>query len=1419
MKTTVALKNPEKRASLRQSALAVRRRVQGTFADGDTGLRAFFVAHRSEAFFAMVGISIGHSYFGNQDTIREARTQFEENFDDIWASPESKDLVKFIGQSTTIDESKWQRLSRLTKRISTGLRRTSTLDDWLAEERLHFGIKTNLEELCLGFGIKLDDSDLEVKCATPVGSAGQPAINSEDIALRALIPNHLKRVIERTRYIETPGSQTRGRVGFRRELDEVFVQLTISERVRTISTNSRNPFSEQRNTQELIQIRERQIELAELLKAHRQITISGDPGAGKSTLLAFIARRCAQRIGNSSTGESLPALTPDDHQYIPVLLRLPLLANQITPQATVFDLARSALSDLPEIEIAYVLEAIRIGKAFLLLDGFDEMADSKRSLCNAAIRELMSSEVGRENYIIVAGRGSVINSLGLFTPANFDPIDPDPTQVQLRPMSQSQRRRFVELEFEAIGREPTPFLHILSERADLDEIAGNPLLLSIAIQLWLRQPDKGLPQYRAQLYYSLVGLVLDEWKAARDTVIGRESTTQDAIIRAMSHVAARMLGRKDNIATQSQLREDLIGLEPDAQRRSVLAVELVEHSGFFDVRGIDEEFHPTYGFLHQTYLELFAALYLVRFGESGEGLDGDTIVDRLRLVKFRSNWQVAVCLAFGYLASQKPDLCEYTCNAVFGTVVIQDGDPAREVPKNDCFKYWYDLERNLFGLMRVAAEGPVVAFTRRPDLWRAFLQWRWSVQNENPDKKEFEQLLSALARRDDWFGELCQSTEWVTSPERLTHSKNEDEDIGADRDDDIDHGGNALEFIADLSAHRPVEKALRQIEEWLSIAGPDSLHGDPFRSAAFSVVHKLKKRTEWTVERACEVFLLWTLESDLHRAYAAAMLLEGALEREDSSTLPVFGKRHQFHFEDRADLERAIQLVSAYKDGKRDFLMDLVDLAEWNVDREPYCLPFGNDAFSCLEKYASRPDLPANRIVGIVSRAIRLERPGITQGGGIHLLTLMAHRDDMKFEDGIGVIEGVLRRPFPYIDWDDQNADPNAQGPFAASITFLESLASRSDATFSRVAAMAELVAQLVSVPDDESDEDGDEIVCTWPLGESNTRYRILFAFARHPDCPSEVLEMIAREGLGDDCPIDELRFVNLLTFWASRDGDSCRSLIDNLYWGTQSEDDQKFATELLRLICSYETTDRAVALCLIQRASNPARSTLVVRLAMSVFERLAHAYQWSDRELLSIVLDSGRIGQEYLNGDSWYEGKRLWERLVPSVEITDADGLWDDFENFIEKDSGLDREPNWQFLNEVVNVLPPEGVRNYLRELRMAAPSLNELIYSQENVSDFRDDHAREFVDRIARTVSIGMVRPVLNEWLSSKENALRAGAWFMLSRIQMSTDLARYYIGLLFEEIESGQPYFHVHTREALKHLAQVVADGEPLTWVGGS
>ena len=118
-----------------------------------------------------------------------------------------------------------------------------------------------------------------------------------------------------------------------------------------------------------------------------------------------------------------------------------------------------------------------------------------------------------------------------------------------------------------------------------------------------------------------------------------------------------------------------------------------------------------------------------------------------------------------------------------------------------------------------------------------------------------------------------------------------------------------------------------------------------------------------------------------------------------------------------------------------------------------------------------------------------------------------------------------------------------------------------------------------------------------------------------------------------------------------------------------------------------------------------------------------------------------------------------------------------------------------------------------------MAAPSLNELIYSQENVSDFRDDHAREFVDRIARTVSIGMVRPVLNEWLSSKENALRAGAWFMLSRIQMSTDLARYYIGLLFEEIESGQPYFHVHTREALKHLAQVVADGEPLTWVGGS
>jgi len=388
------------------------------------------------------------------------------------------------------------------------------------------------------------------------------------------------------------------------------------------------------------------VPVGEILKSSRHLALVAKPGGGKSTLLKRLAIAYAFPSRRTETDDELP-----EGEWLPLFLRCRELRDR--SQRPIVQL----LDDLPmhagmnEEETAVfreqIHEALRSGKALLLVDGLDEISDegSRGTFAqhlrtfvamfpNAAI-VVTSREAG---FRLIAG---VIASVCV--QARIAPFDEADVQRlcerwHVEVIANSDKVRFEARELaETIWN---------NERIRL--LAENPLMLTTL--LVVRRCIGELPTRRVELYREAVRVLIRTWNTE-----GFAPLDLDEALAQLSYVACAMteagrqqIARKSLIALLRHAREELI---PELQFTQVSPEQFIERieyrssllmqAGFMDADG---EVQPAYEFRHLTFQEYLTARGLVE--EQYPGRDkGSSVVELLEPHFNDEGWREIVPLA------------------------------------------------------------------------------------------------------------------------------------------------------------------------------------------------------------------------------------------------------------------------------------------------------------------------------------------------------------------------------------------------------------------------------------------------------------------------------------------------------------------------------------------------------------------------------------------------------------------------------------------------------------------------------------------------------------------------------------------------------------------------------------------------------
>ncbi|MBC7250349.1 MAG: NACHT domain-containing protein, partial [Anaerolineae bacterium] len=533
---------------------------------------------------------------------------------------------------------------------------------------------------------------------------------------------------------------------------------------------------------------ERTYHLAEIVRRHRWIVLLGDPGSGKTTLARWLALQLGRALQEDRDRVQVPAdhVRPDADPAaqeplgparLPILVRIADYAAARWPKPgedthlpLLNYLGRHVESLLqpgrrPEALHALIRDYLAAGRVTFILDGLDEVTDiHQRQDIAAEIETLIGDWVrdarGRSpldsNYHPVLNMADDLAQTGgnqlivtsRIVGYHLRPLHENLPHFVIQPMDDTAVRRFCHNWAEATG---------IPDRADAlaqavlehpnphvrDEMARNPLLLTILAQVFWASPQEGLPARRVELYRRAAEAVFrqrqEQWGRLSQEVGGRDLA--DALERITAHLAFRLhadpacpagLADEDRIrcwllealADEPALTRDR---RPDDVADDLLAAA-ANLSGFFVARG-----EGVYGFLHRQFQEYFAARALVARPDAK-----DLFLSRLG----DPAWREVLLLAVG-LAGRR--VSESLLQAA-----LDAPDPTGGLlPHNLLFvaAALRELDRPPADLVRRVAEGLIRAY-RRDD------ENRFVVLHERIERA-FAALPRAVGPRDPVGEALC----------------------------------------------------------------------------------------------------------------------------------------------------------------------------------------------------------------------------------------------------------------------------------------------------------------------------------------------------------------------------------------------------------------------------------------------------------------------------------------------------------------------------------------------------------------------------------------------------------------------------------------------------------------------------------------
>lgn len=371
------------------------------------------------------------------------------------------------------------------------------------------------------------------------------------------------------------------------------------------------------------------VDLLDAVRRGQRLVVLGAPGAGKSTLAAKLVHDLA------TAGEVVP---------------FPLVLRELTE-----DLGRGGRTVARHLEALcrapYNLEPPPGAVEFLLLnggavvvfDGLDELVDTS---LRVRVVSLIEGFLTRYPLVPVVVTSRVVGY-------DAAPLEEGLAEVvRLADFHAGQVWRYAANWFALDDSLPPGESRELRDAfvrdsALVPDLRGNPLMLSLLCGMYATR--RYLPQNRPKVFEDCALLLFDEWDRGRE--IGGHVPFASRVRGAVQHLAWTLLtgardgaGRADATIARRELADELAG-EFFVKRLGDEDVARDEAERFVayctgrawvltDVGATRSE--PRYGFTHRTFLEFFAAEYLVRSQQSDPERVFAALAPRLE----RGEWEV-----------------------------------------------------------------------------------------------------------------------------------------------------------------------------------------------------------------------------------------------------------------------------------------------------------------------------------------------------------------------------------------------------------------------------------------------------------------------------------------------------------------------------------------------------------------------------------------------------------------------------------------------------------------------------------------------------------------------------------------------------------------------------------------------------------
>jgi len=353
----------------------------------------------------------------------------------------------------------------------------------------------------------------------------------------------------------------------------------------------------------------------------------GDPGAGKTTLIRWLVTAYLLKMKQDDDFAQLPDVkTLPDRDWLPILIRCREL-DEDSLRGGLDDMLRQTLKkaelvNATEVLLVALKQQLQAGKALLLIDGLDEIADH-----TMRVRFCQQLEIVAKRYpqvtMLITSRIVGYREMSFKMGRSFD-------HLVVSDLSKADKDEFAcrwceatELE-ERCAQATTDLIKAIHSNDRIERLTGNPMLLT-TLALVKRKVGK-LPTRRADLYQEAIEVLL-HWRSEVDEPLDKQEA-----LPQLEYVAYEMCRRGEQ-----RLREDevLVLLEEIREKHSqrkthplhthspeeflkilkhrtsiLMEVGIMKHNGLLV---------PVYEFRHLTFQEYLASLALLQ----GEFLECD----------------------------------------------------------------------------------------------------------------------------------------------------------------------------------------------------------------------------------------------------------------------------------------------------------------------------------------------------------------------------------------------------------------------------------------------------------------------------------------------------------------------------------------------------------------------------------------------------------------------------------------------------------------------------------------------------------------------------------------------------------------------------------------------------------------------------